>query len=232
MTSRKSVAQSRKVVLPSSSKVTHHNVGAPHIAVMVRSVAAQAKDRPVVIKAHPSFNPKAEQQMIHALQAEGLKLIPTHANIHDILAACSVTVTFNSAVALEGFLHHKPAILFGKSDFHHVCETVIDPEKFNDHLTRALSAQHDYQHFLYWYFSTFLPRPGPSRFGHGYPSGLHQSGFFSGPAGLARWSLGIRTCIQCDQRGEDTNPLFERSSRCPISSHSRNPQILIQKLGV
>ncbi|WP_299208723.1 hypothetical protein [uncultured Tateyamaria sp.] len=123
--------------------------------VMVRSVAAQAKDRPVVIKAHPSFNPKAEQQMIHALQAEGLKLIPTHANIHDILAACSVTVTFNSAVALEGFLHHKPAILFGKSDFHHVCETVIDPEKFNDHLTRALSAQHDYQHFLYWYFSTF-----------------------------------------------------------------------------
>lgn len=123
--------------------------------VMIRSVAAQAQDRPVVIKAHPTFNPKAEQRMIHALQTEGLKLVPTQANIHDILAACAVTVSFNSAVALEGFLHHKPAILFGKSDVHHVCETVTDPKKFTDHLTLALSANHDYQRYLYWYFSTF-----------------------------------------------------------------------------
>ncbi|WP_299546671.1 hypothetical protein [uncultured Tateyamaria sp.] len=122
---------------------------------MVRAVATHAEDRPVVIKAHPSFNPKAEQQMIHALQAEGIDLIPTNANIHDILHSCAATVSFNSAVAIEGFLHNKPAILFGRSDFHHVCETVTDPDDFSHHLSLALTGQREYKPFLHWYFNTF-----------------------------------------------------------------------------
>ena len=41
------------------------------------------------------------------------------ANVHDILKACRATVSINSSVALEGFLHRKPAVLFGLADFHH-----------------------------------------------------------------------------------------------------------------
>ena len=41
------------------------------------------------------------------------------ANVHDILKACRATVSINSSVALEGFLHRKPAVLFGQADSYH-----------------------------------------------------------------------------------------------------------------
>lgn len=122
---------------------------------MIRTVVAHAGDRAVVIQAHPGFNSKAELKIIDDLRAEGVNFIPTDANAQDILKACAATVSFNSPFAIEGFLHEKPALLFGKSDFHHLCETVTEPDDFPAHLSRALAARHDYKRFLHWYFSTF-----------------------------------------------------------------------------
>jgi hypothetical protein len=118
---------------------------------MLRIVAQHSGGRKIVVKPHPRV-PWHDLQSIMKVQAEGFDLISTDANIHDILAKCSATVSFSSAVALEGFLHKKPAILFGKSDFHHFCETVTDPSDFPDALTRALCKKHGYEKFLYWYF--------------------------------------------------------------------------------
>ncbi|MGL4319329.1 MAG: hypothetical protein ACRCS3_00550, partial [Paracoccaceae bacterium] len=77
---------------------------------------------------------------------------PTVANVHDMIASAVCTVSFNSAVALEGFLHRKPAILFGQSDFHHICETVREPGKFAEALERVLArAPGGYAQFMFWY---------------------------------------------------------------------------------
>ena len=43
-----------------------------------------------------------------------LQVIP--GNVHDILAAASVVVTINSAVAVEAMVHEKPVILCGAAD--------------------------------------------------------------------------------------------------------------------
>ncbi len=122
---------------------------------MLRTVAQKADGRTVVVKAHPSANIREESELIFKLLQEGLDILPTDANIHDILAACDVTVSFNSAVSIEGFLHNKPAILFGQSDFHHVCHTVETPDQFSAMLPKALASTFDYARFLYWYFNTF-----------------------------------------------------------------------------
>lgn len=126
---------------------------------MIRTVVKHAGGRPVVVKAHPVSDLMRESEMLLRLLSEGLVLVTTDANIHDILTKCAATVSFNSAVAIEGFLHHKPAILFGRSDFHHCCETVVHPEEFKEALDRALASTWNYPAFLYWYFKTFCFSP-------------------------------------------------------------------------
>ncbi|MFT4013529.1 MAG: hypothetical protein QM682_09015 [Paracoccus sp. (in: a-proteobacteria)] len=121
---------------------------------MLRAVARGAGGRPVLVKPHP--HPEARRSDVRDIltaQEEGCALIPTNANIHDILARCVATVSFNSAVALEGFLHRKPAILFGSSDFHHWSDPVADPAEFPQVLARALTRRSGYAQFLHWYFN-------------------------------------------------------------------------------
>jgi hypothetical protein len=69
-----------------------------------------------------------------------------------MLAVSTVTVSINSAVAMEGFLHHVPAILFGQSDFHHFAETVTHADEFPIAFQNALLRKTGYEKFLFWYF--------------------------------------------------------------------------------
>jgi hypothetical protein len=118
---------------------------------MLRAVAAGAQGRPVVVKAHP-LKPDMGAAQIAEVRAMGFDLIESSANVHDILARAAVTVSINSAAAMEGFLHGKPAVLFGKADFAQFCETVQKPQDFAAALQAALSRKQDYAAALYWYF--------------------------------------------------------------------------------
>jgi hypothetical protein len=121
-------------------------------AAMLRAVAAGANGRAVLAKPHP-LALAADRRIIAQVRAEGHAIAETGANLHDLLEAAAVSVSFNSAVALEGFLHRTPAILFGPSDFHHFAETVRDPAEFPLALSRALARpEAGYAQFLHWYF--------------------------------------------------------------------------------
>ena len=134
--------------LPQSRGLAHCDPGA-----MLAAVAQGAAGRVVLAKPHP-LALEHDLAVIADVQAQRLAVTATDANLHDILAACVVTVSFNSAVAIEGFLHRKPAILFGPSDFHHFAETVTDPAGFPQALTRALDhPKEGYAQFLHWYFA-------------------------------------------------------------------------------
>lgn len=154
--------------------------------MMIRTVVANAKDRPVVIKAHPASDLAREREMIFRLLSEGLDLFATDANIHDILSKSAVTVSFNSAVAIEGFLYHKPAILFGRSDFHHCCETVVDPRDFAGALDRALASAWDYPAYLFWYFSTFCLSPDDPAVDDAILKRFDDAGFSADRLGLSQ----------------------------------------------
>jgi len=119
---------------------------------MLRTVAAGCDGRIVLVKPHP-LALEADRAVIAQAQSEGFAITETSANLHDILETAAVSVSFNSAVALEGFLHRTPALLFGPSDFHHFAETVQAPAEFSAALARALARPDaGYAQFLHWYF--------------------------------------------------------------------------------
>lgn len=120
---------------------------------MLRAVVSGAGGRTVVVKAHPESDPIPAMETVHRLLEEGYDILPTDANIHDILATCCATVSFGSAVCLEGFMHRRPAIMFGQCDFHHYVETVHDVARFPEALERALARKGGYAQYLYWYFN-------------------------------------------------------------------------------
>jgi hypothetical protein len=118
---------------------------------MILAVVEGAGGRPVVVKPHPQV-PEEAAGPIAAARAAGARFQVTQANVHDVLAACAVTVSVNSAVAMEGFLHRKPAILFGRSDFPSLATAATEAE-FPKALEAALAARWPYARMLHWYFS-------------------------------------------------------------------------------
>lgn len=121
-------------------------------ADLLRVVAKGADGRPVVAKPHP-LKQEHGQAVIAQVRAEGFDIVETDANVHDVLAAAAVSVSINSAAAIEGFLHGTPAILFGRSDYAQMVETVTDPADFPAALTRALTTPRDYPRWFQWYFA-------------------------------------------------------------------------------
>lgn len=122
--------------------------------MMLAAVVDGSGGRPVVVKPHP-IQRAYGQAAIAALADTGAEMVVTDANVHDMLAACAVTVSINSAAAIEGMLHAKPAILFGRSDFAPLVETVTTYGDFPSALARALATPRDFDLGLYWYFSRY-----------------------------------------------------------------------------
>lgn len=118
---------------------------------MVKTVVKGAGGRQVVVKPHPNNAARETQKIRQWLVRHHPQVRLTEANIHDILAGAAVTVSISSSVALEGMLHHVPAVLFGRSDLHHCAETVVTPADWPGALTRALDRDWPFDAFLLWF---------------------------------------------------------------------------------
>ena len=111
-----------------------------------------AGPRPVVVKPHPLSLPDCALAISRAAEL-GARFQLFDGNIHDLLATCAVTVSANSAAAIEGFLHRKPAILFGRSDFPSLVEQARDEADFPRALEAALARHWPFGKMLHWYYS-------------------------------------------------------------------------------
>lgn len=128
---------------------------------MIKALLALDDPRPVVVKPHPR---EADMEMFEWLARQAarqprLQVVP--GNIHDILAACSVAVTINSAVGLEAMLHRKPVVLCGLADFHHCAETVRRPAQMGPALARAAARDWPFDAFLAWFFGQMIDPRAP-----------------------------------------------------------------------
>jgi hypothetical protein len=127
---------------------------------MLKVVQDRTGDRPIIVKPHPLVkNPFTLAELRVAVYGDD-RITLTDANVHDILAACAVTVSINSTVALEGYLHRKPAVLFGQADFHHLAGRVHRPEDFAPVLEAQLNRRGGYAQYLAWYFLRHCLRLG------------------------------------------------------------------------
>ncbi|SDO42237.1 Capsule polysaccharide biosynthesis protein [Lutimaribacter pacificus] len=105
----------------------------------------------VIVKPHPRELDSAVYDRLIALRDAHPRLQISTGNIHDIIAASDRVVTINSAVGVEAYLHRKPVILCGKTDFHHIATTAQDPAALAAALAAPAPAR-QYAKYVYWYF--------------------------------------------------------------------------------
>lgn len=114
---------------------------------------------PVLVKPHPRDFDPATGSRLEALSARFPQMVVTTANIHDVIASADRVVTINSAVGIEAYLHPRPVILCGQSDFHHVATEARTPDALAAAL-RAPPPRVDYDGFLWWYFGQMCLNAG------------------------------------------------------------------------
>jgi Capsule polysaccharide biosynthesis protein len=127
---------------------------------MLQVVRDQAGQRPIVVKPHPLVSDPLTIAELRGLARRDRRLVVTDANVHDILTTCVASVSINSTVALEGFLHRKPAVLFGQADFHHFAGRVTSEADFAPVLRQELQRKGGYAQYLAWYFLRHCLRHG------------------------------------------------------------------------
>lgn len=119
---------------------------------MVTALMARDDPRPICIKPHPRDFDSDTHEWLYAQAQADPRVQIVAGNIHDILAACSVVVTINSAVGVEAMLHAKPVVLCGHTDFHHCAVTVKTVDEMDAGVAQAMAQIWPYEAFLYWYF--------------------------------------------------------------------------------
>lgn len=112
----------------------------------------EALDGPVVVKPHPRDRDPATARGLETRLARYPHLRVSSGNIHDLIAAADRVVTINSAVGIEAYLHRKPVVLCGQSDFHHVADVAQTQAALAEILRRA-PRKRAYDKFIWWYFA-------------------------------------------------------------------------------
>lgn len=112
----------------------------------------EAIDGPVVVKPHPRDHDPRTAEGLAARLDRYPHLRVSNGNIHDLIAASARVVTINSAVGVEAYLHRKPVVLCGQSDFHHVADVARSESDLAQILGRA-PRKRAYDKFVWWYFA-------------------------------------------------------------------------------
>ncbi len=125
----------------------HHYMS---VCDMIDAAMAAKGDRTLYIKPHPiqTVEELAVLAQYHDPQ-NGIEM--TQASIHDLLAAASCVLTLSSAVGFEAFLHKKPVVLGGQTDFWQNAITLTDPAKLPEAMAEAMARKWSHEKFLVWY---------------------------------------------------------------------------------
>lgn len=140
--------------------VPPHQVHYMGILDLARAAIAAKGARPLVIKPHPK-NSLAEIEALAALHDPAAGVHVINASIHDILAACDCVVTVTSAVAFEGFLHGKPAVVAGQVDYPQNVITLTDGAKLASAIEAALACDWAHDRFVTWYLRHYCLEDRP-----------------------------------------------------------------------
>lgn len=121
---------------------------------MLEAIVEGVPDRTILIKPHPRNVDAVTLRHARRLAKAHARVKIVDAHVHDMLAAADVTCSISSSVSIEGFVHAKPALLFGKTDFHHIAHVVEQPGDVPAALDAALADTPPYAAFLYWFLQT------------------------------------------------------------------------------
>jgi hypothetical protein len=130
---------------------------------MIKEVVDGCPNHRVVVKPHPLERDYGMQSIDRVRQA-GYRFDVTDANVHDILDASIAVASVNSSVSFEGFMHRKPSVVFGRTDFQSLVETVRAPGQFAAALATVRDREWDFAGMLHWYFKCHTIRVRSNKF--------------------------------------------------------------------
>lgn len=129
---------------------------------MIESVLAHEKSRDVIATLHPNEKYTAQElRALHALGDTQPRLTISEAQMVPCLQHCDYVVTQNSSVALSGFFFQKPAVLFGRINFHHIASNVHDVGA-KEAIQGACQSTPDFDAYLWWFLQKMSINAGRS----------------------------------------------------------------------
>lgn len=118
---------------------------------MITEVIAREPEKRIVLGLHPNetYGPET-MRLLQGLEAGSSRISLCKGGAEELLRICDYVVTQNSSVALSGFFFHKPAILFGKIDFHHIALNVAGLG-VDEAFARVPEHRPEYDRYLHWF---------------------------------------------------------------------------------
>ncbi|THH35865.1 hypothetical protein E4Z66_12385 [Aliishimia ponticola] len=125
---------------------------------MIRTAAAWAGH--VYVKLHPLQSPERQAQITGLCDSLD-NVTVQDASVHDLIAACDVVVTQNSAVGFEALMQAKPVLTCARCDYHHASLVCRDTDALAHNLTRARDFADGFQFakYFYWFLAQQMLKP-------------------------------------------------------------------------
>ncbi len=117
---------------------------------MVRETIAHEPTRKVFLKLHPREDYSDVDLAALNAMIDGDRVQIVDGDLDSLLAGCDYTVSMNSSVSLKGLLYHKPGILFGDAEFHHVFQSVRI-KGLSASFSDVMGADLPVERYLFWY---------------------------------------------------------------------------------
>lgn len=131
--------------------LTHRSFQACSPIRMIEHVLEQDREREVVATLHPKeIYGDEEIAALEALEARHDRLTVSREGMVPLLQRCDYVVTQNSAVALSGYFFHKPAVLFGRINFHHIAANVHELGVAGA-MAEVVGLAPQYDAYLWWF---------------------------------------------------------------------------------
>ena len=119
---------------------------------MIEACLDHNPQRDVIATLHPKEQYSAgEFAKLDALQSKHARLSIHTGDMVRHLQHCDYVVTQNSSAAFSGYFFGKPALLFGKVDFHHIAECA-DMENLTQSFENTAQMRPAYDAFIWWFW--------------------------------------------------------------------------------
>ncbi len=140
------------VYIPLQGRLTEHRSFQQMSPLdMIAATLAAEPVRYIVVGLHPKeTHSTAELRALENLISVHPRLSLSKAPALSLVRGADYIVTQNSAVVMMGYFFHKPAVLFGRIDFHHIAANVHELG-VDDAFRQASEMVPDYDRYLFWF---------------------------------------------------------------------------------
>ena len=147
------VTRNGYVFMPLQGRISRHrSFQSMSPLAMIEATLAAEPQRKIWATLHPKESYDADEMAaLAALQSRFQRFRLIQGDAPTLLQGCDYVVTQNSGLALNGYLLGKPAVMFARSDFHHIAGSV-PRQGVAAAFACAKAGPHDFAGYLYWFF--------------------------------------------------------------------------------